>query len=262
MIKFSIVTVTYNASKTLLPTLKSVFEQDYPLIEHIIVDGASKDGTLSLANKYKEETKEKFPQREVITFSEKDSGIYDAMNKALRLFQGDYICFLNSGDAFPEPQTLSKIVSQTSIDKIQKDRLPGVLYGNTDIVDANGKFLYKRRLQPPERLSWRSFKHGMLVCHQAFYARGDIAKKTLYDLSYRFSSDVDWTIRIMKTAEKSSLPIVNTHLTLVNYLNEGLTTRNHKSSLIERFTIMRRHYGLCTTIKMHISFVARYLKRK
>ncbi len=257
MIKFSIVTVTYNASKTLLPTLKSVFEQDYPLIEHIIVDGASKDGTLSLANKYKEETEKKFPKREVRIFSEKDSGIYDAMNKALRLFQGDYICFLNAGDAFPEPQTLSKIVNQTSIDKIKKDRLPGVLYGNTDIVDANGKFLYKRRLQPPERLSWRSFKHGMLVCHQAFYARADIAKKTLYDLSYRFSSDVDWCIRIMKTAEKSSLPIVNTHLTIVNYLNEGLSTKNHKASLLERFTIMRRHYGLCTTIIMHISFVFR-----
>ena len=77
----------------------------------------------------------------------------------------------------------------------------------------------------------------MLVCHQAFFARRDLVEP--YDLRYRFSADFDWCIRIMKKADV----LHNTHLTLIDYLNEGMTTRNHKASLKERFRIMSRHYG-------------------
>lgn len=102
-----------------------------------------------------------------------------------------------------------------------------------------------RRLSAPATLTWKSFKQGMLVCHQAFFARRDLVEP--YDLRYRFSADFDWCIRIMKKADV----LHNTHLTLIDYLNEGMTTRNHKASLKERFRIMSRHYGWASTVTHH-----------
>ena len=97
----------------------------------------------------------------------------------------------------------------------------------------------------------------MLVCHQAFYALTDIARQTPYDLQYRYSADVDWCIRVMKKAEEQKLPLVNTDEVLADYLEEGATTRHHHESLKERFDVMRRHYGLPTTLLMHAWFVVR-----
>ena len=98
---------------------------------------------------------------------------------------------------------------------------------------------------------------GMLVCHQAFYARTDIAKNTQYDTRYRFSADVDWCIRVMRESERMGLSLCNTGMVVANYTEEGATTKNHRASLFERFDVMRRHYGLFTTIAMHVWFVIR-----
>ena len=84
-----------------------------------------------------------------------------------------------------------------------------------------------RRLSTPAHLNWKSFKQGMLVCHQAFFVNRELAINHLYDLQYRFSADFDWCIRIMKKAKC----LHNTRLTLIDYLNEGMTTKNHKASL-------------------------------
>jgi hypothetical protein len=137
------------------------------------------------------------------------------------------------------------------------DELPAVLYGLTDIVDGEGKFLYHRRLQPPAQLSWQSFRQGMLVCHQAFYARTDIAKNLQYDTRYRFSADVDWCIRVMREAERMNLPLVPVGIVTANYLEEGQTTKNHRASLFERFRVMCRHYGFFQTVALHFWFLIR-----
>ncbi|MBQ0075356.1 MAG: glycosyltransferase [Prevotella sp.] len=247
MITFSIITCTYNAAEVLQRTLDSVARQTYPNIEHIIVDGASKDNTMAMVADYKLSS-----PHPLTIISERDKGLYDAMNKGIQLAKGDYIVFLNAGDIFPSEQT----ISQELIGGESKE-LPGVLYGNTDIVNEKGEFLYHRRLQPPKHLSWRSFKNGMLVCHQSFYARTSIAKQTPYDLHYRLSADVDWCIRIMKKAEEQGLTLHNTNRVLCNYLEGGMSIKNHRASLIERFHIMRKHYGLISTIIKHISFFFR-----
>ena len=96
----------------------------------------------------------------------------------------------------------------------------------------------------------------MLVCHQAFFAKRVLAEP--YDLKYRFSSDFDWCVKIMK----KSKVLHNTHLTLIDYLEEGMTTRNHKASLKERFKIMVKHYGLINTVLHHVGFVFRALIKK
>ena len=168
------VTITYNASAVLQRTLDSVLAQDYPDIVHLIIDGASTDDTLDLVNSYIERSNASDCGHRVQVISEPDKGIYDAMNKGLRSVCGDYVCFLNAGDFLPTPETVSKIVEQVS----EADCLPAVLYGDTDIVDGEGRFLYHRRLSPPEHLTWKSFRQGMLVCHQAFYARTDLAIAT------------------------------------------------------------------------------------
>lgn len=241
--KFSIITVTYNAGAVLEDTIQSVITQTYRNVEYIIVDGGSKDHTLDIINRYREHIH--------TLVSEPDKGLYDAMNKGIRLATGDYLCFLNAGDELHEDDTL-----QLMVHSITGTELPDVLYGETAIVDEEGHFLRMRRLSAPEDLNWKSFKDGMLVCHQAFFPRRELAEP--YDLRYRFSADFDWCIRIMK----KSHTLHNTHLTLIDYLNEGMTTRNHRASLHERFRIMCRHYGYLSTLARHAWFTLRLLLKK
>lgn len=242
--KFSIITVTYNAGELLEDTIQSVITQTYKNIEYIIIDGKSTDNTLEIIDRYRNHIQ--------TVVSEPDKGLYDAMNKGIAKATGDYICFLNAGDELHEDDTLQLMVhSLTSLTE-----LPDVIYGETAIVDKEGHFLRMRRLSTPENLTWKSFKRGMVVCHQAFFARRDHVMP--YDLHYRFSADFDWCIRIMK----QSKVLHNTHLTLIDYLNEGMTTRNHRASLKERFHIMCTHYGYISTILCHISFIIRLLYKK
>lgn len=143
-----------------------------------------------------------------------------------------------------------------------RNTLPAVLYGDTHLVDDNGTFLRARRLSPPEQLHLHDFVNGMLVCHQAFFARTDLACIEPYNLSYRFSADYDWCIRLMQQAEQRGLSLHNTHLVVADYLSEGLTTRHHKASLRERFRIMAHHYGLFTALAHHAWFVIRALIKR
>ena len=254
MISITYVTITYNAAAVLQRTLDSVLQQDYPEITHLIIDGASTDGTLEMVNDYIERSNEADNGHRVQVTSEPDKGIYDAMNKGLRSLDGDYVCFLNAGDFLPAPDTVSKINAQCTMHHSQ---LPAVLYGDTDIVDGEGRFLHHRRLAPPEKLTWKSFRQGMLVCHQAFYARTDFAIATPYNQKYRYSADVDWCIRIMKAAAKENVPLLNLHTVVVNYIEEGQTTLHHRESLLERYKVMESHYGRVQTFLMHCWFVVR-----
>ncbi|MBQ5730258.1 MAG: glycosyltransferase [Bacteroidaceae bacterium] len=242
--KFSIITITYNAASVIEPTLASVAAQTYRNFEYLLIDGGSSDDTVAKA------------QASGIEFahiaSERDNGLYDAMNKGIKLAKGDYLCFLNAGDAFHSSDTLDKIVAAIP----DGTSLPDILYGETAEVDENRNFVRMRRLQAPEKLHWTSFKQGMLVCHQAFYARRDLVP--MYDLKYRLSADVDWCIKIMKRSEN----MVNVGFTVVDYLQNGLSLQNHRASLIERFKIMCKHYGMFSTVAHHIWFVLRAVIKK
>lgn len=253
MIRLTIITCTYQAASVVERTLNSVLEQTFRHVEHLIIDGASKDATLQLAETYMEASNKAENGHSVVVVSEPDRGLYDAMNKGIALATGDYLVFLNAGDVFPHSGTLEQIAASAG----DGDILPGVLYGHTDIVDENGRFLHHRRLQPPPRLTWRSFRQGMLVCHQAFYARTDLAKRTPYNLRYRYSADVDWCIRVMKEAEHEHLPLKEVNAVIVNYLDGGLTTAHHRASLKERFMVMREHYGFLPSVVMHLWFAVR-----
>ena len=251
MLRITYVTITYNAASVLQRTLDSVLAQDYPDILHLIIDGASTDATMQLVDAYIDRSNAADNGHSIQVTSEPDKGIYDAMNKGLRSITGDYVCFLNAGDFLPASDTVSRIVEKVG------DQSPAVLYGDTDIVDGEGRFLHHRRLAPPEHLSWKSFRQGMLVCHQAFYARTDFAIATPYDLRYRYSADVDWCIRVMKAAAKENVPLLNLKMVVANYTEEGQTTLHHRDSLWERYHVMERHYGRIQTFLLHLWFALR-----
>lgn len=253
MISFSIITCTFNAQDVLQRTLDSVAQQTYKNIEHLIIDGVSRDETLSMAHAYEAKINSSSEPYSIKIVSERDKGLYDAMNKAIQLASNDYLVFMNAGDTFKDIDTLQTIASSVK----EGELLPGVLYGDTDIVDMEGKFLRKRHLQTPQTLTSKSFKRGMLVCHQAFYALTSIAKTTPYDLQYRFSADVDWCIRIMKKSEEENRALRNVNAIVSNFLDGGLTTANHRASLKERFRVMCHHYGCITTTFMHLWFAIR-----
>lgn len=236
---FSVITITYNAAATLPATLRSVAAQTFRDFEYIVIDGNSTDGTAELARR----------MPGALVTSEPDRGLYDAMNKGLRQSSGEYIIFLNAGDRFHAPDTLERYAAA-----IQKaDSRPGIVYGQTAIVDSDGKYLRERHLRAPKQLTFRSFANGMTVCHQAMCVRRDLAP--VYDMRYRFSADYDWVCKVLKVSE------LNVYIPdyTADYLSEGVTTANHRASLRERFSIMRAHYGLLRTILTHLKAIVRNL---
>lgn len=244
--RFSLVTVTWNAAATLPATLESTAAQTFRDFEHLVIDGASSDGTLRLVQAYRDAN----PDIAVTLVSEPDRGLYHAMNKAIPLARGRHLVFLNAGDRLHSPHTLAALAPLDG----------AVLYGETDLVDAEGRFLRHRRLQAPRKLTWRDFRQGMLVCHQSFYVRRELAP--LYDLSYRYSADYDWCIRVMREAQRRGLPLTNARQVLTDYLSEGLTTAHHRASLRERLRIMARHYGWPVAIGQHLWFVVRAVLKR
>ncbi len=239
---FSIITVCYNAADTIGRTLDSVAKQTCKLFEYIVVDGKSADSTCDIVRT------SGIPQLRFT--SEKDSGIYDAMNKGLNMASGKYVIFLNAGDAFHSPDTLQILANAA-----MNNDLPGIIYGQTDIVDAERRRLGDRHLRAPEILSLDSFKNGMVVCHQAFVALRKLTRP--YDLNFRFSADYDWCIRCLQHSSHN----VYVDEVLIDYLNEGMTTRNRGRSLRERFKIMCHYYGTIPTIVRHLRFLPRFIKR-
>jgi glycosyltransferase involved in cell wall biosynthesis len=239
--KLSIITITYQAEKYLDRTIKSVLAQGNRAdIEYIIVDGASKDGTLDLIETYKSQLDQ--------FVSEPDKGIYDAMNKGLQRATGDYLIFMNAGDTFADENTVSQIIASM-------DSNPDVIVGDALFVDEAGKALGLRsEVTPhkiPKSLTWKSFQYGMVICHQSFVVKRTIAP--LFDLQFRLSSDIDWEINCLKLSQKTNLlPIP-----ICRYLTGGASVQNLKRSWQERFQVLDRHFGFTQTLLAHLVIITR-----
>lgn len=226
----SVITIVYNNAKDIERTMLSVLNQSYPNIEYIVIDGASTDGTLDIIKKYE--------NRLAKLISEKDKGIYDAMNKGLALATGDYVLFMNSGDEIYESETVEKVFAT----------IPNadIYYGETEMYDENWQSLGQRRHQAPAQFTWQSFKYGMNISHQAIYVKRSLTEP--YNLRYKYSADIDWIIKIAKKASN----IANTHLYVAKYLVGGMSKQKHWESLKERFHILSHYYGFAANIINHI----------
>jgi glycosyltransferase involved in cell wall biosynthesis len=226
--KLSVITVVYNNVADIERTMLSVLGQTYVNIEYLIIDGLSADGTLDIVKKYEDKIK---------LISEKDNGIYDAMNKGLKLATGDYILFMNSGDELYSPDTVANVFA--SADNAD------IYYGETEMIDSEGKSLGRRRHKTPENFTWRDFKYGMSISHQAIYIKRSLIEP--FNPKYQLSADIDWIL----TAAKKAKDIVNVHQYVAKYLVGGMSKKKHRQSLAERFAIMRHHYRLIPTVFNH-----------
>lgn len=239
--KLSIITITYNAEKYLERTIQSIINQSIQDFEYIIIDGKSKDGTLAIAEKYKSSVNK--------LISEPDKGLYDAMNKGLKNASGDFVWFMNAGDEINDNQVVEKIYKAIS-DEID------VLYGDAFFVDNDGNIQGLRSEITPHRLpkdlKWQDMKLGMLVCHQAFIARKSIAP--LY-MANNLSADVDWEIECLKQARE----VKYLNFVVAKYLTGGISNKQLKRSLLDRYEVLKKHFGLTGVITAHLQILLRGL---
>lgn len=236
----SIITIVYNGESLLEGTIQSVINQTYKDIEYIIVDGASKDNTVEILKKYAE----KYSIRWV---SEPDKGLYDAMNKGLKMATGDFVLFMNAGDHLFSESTLETLAAQ-----IQPNT--DILYGETMLVNEKRHHLGTRTDKTvqrlPEELTWQSMKRGMVVCHQAFLPKRTIAPQYIEN---NLAADIDWVIQCLKNAKG----VVNTHTIIAEYLVGGISKKRHQQSLKDRYSVLKEHFGTLPNIFNHFLIILR-----
>lgn len=237
----SIITITYQAEHYISRTLDSIYAQKgIENTEYVVIDGASKDQTLSIIKEHPLQTDK--------LITEKDHGIYDAMNKGINACSGKYLLFMNAGDTFADNTTLENIQKELTLN-------PDVLYGDAIFVNLNGnKIGLRSEVTPhqlPLQLKWQDFKFGMLVCHQAFIVKKEIAP--LYSLEYTLSSDIDWEIKCLKKSQK----VIKTSFPICQYLIGGASVQNLKKSWTERFMVLSSHFGLFPSIFYHLIIILR-----
>lgn len=236
----SIITVVYNSEEYIERTIISVLNQSYPNIEHVILDGGSKDKTLDVIKKYEHKI--------AYWKSESDKGIYDAMNKAQLMATGDYLMFLNSGDEFVDHHVLTHA--------FQNNPNADLYYGDTVITDEHGEDIHNRRLRPPNHLKWQDFRYGMLVCHQSIIIKRELSQS--YNTNYRIAADIDWAIRSIQHATT----IVNTQLAISKFMEGGMSSIHHRKGLMERYSILNHHFGYIPNFLVHIYMIFRLIRDK
>lgn len=215
--KISIITATYNSAQTLGHTIESVIRQTYPDIEYIIVDGASTDDTQQIVKRYEPQLRGKMKW-----LSEKDHGIYDAMNKGIQMATGDIVGILNSDDYFTSDDIIEQLASAFHDESID------AVYGDIHFI-RNGQPDKCIRYYSSKRFSPVWLRFGFMPAHPSFYCRRKIFKKAgLYKTDYQIGSDYEMMVRLfMKHHIKARyLPI-----DFVTMRTGGASTRNVRSRL-------------------------------
>lgn len=185
MLKISILTVCYNSGSTIKDAIESVVAQDYPNIEYIIVDGGSKDDTISIIDTYRQHISQ--------YVSEPDGGIYDAMNKAVKMATGDVIGLLNSDDFYEHNRVISDIVDCFD-NQVDTD----IVYGNISYVNQQDVDKVVRTVKSRPYYD-TFFEDGEIVPHPTFFVRKLVYEQLGdYDLSFKFAADYEYTLRALK----------------------------------------------------------------
>jgi len=214
---FSIITVVYKDIDGLISTKESVFSQSFLSYEWIVIDGESNDGTVNFL--------EQCDQDRLTWVSEKDEGIYDAMNKGIIKSRGEYLVFLNAGDVFPSSDTLSSVnkalVSATK---------PDVLFGGTEYVFPDGRSLFR----PPKNVS-KCIWHGLPANHQATYYSRNILYGLLYDLKYKICGDYYLIAKLYNSGFKAAY----IGISLVKFSVGGASYVNRVPLFLEPYIIQR-----------------------
>lgn len=186
--KLSVITVSFNSAATIRWTIESFLEQTHTDAELLVVDGASRDDTVEIVSAYGD------PRIRLL--SERDKGIFDAMNKGLRLFEGDAVGFLNSDDRYHDREALAAIAEALSVSDIA--------YADIDIVENHTT---RRLVRAWRNTAWRkgAFRGGWMPAHPGFYVRRRVAEAVgPFDMEFPNASDYDWMLRAMELFEFSA----------------------------------------------------------
>jgi glycosyltransferase len=236
--KVSVITTTYNSAATVRDTLESVASQDYPYIEHIVIDGGSTDSTRSIISE--------FPHLAHVV-SEPDNGTYYAMNKGLQHCTGDLICFLNSDDCYTRNDAISLVVG------IQEAEKADVVYGDLQFVGRKNTDKVVR--------TWRSgaynrtnIYYGWMPPHPTFFACKSVYDTVgLFNTDFRNAADYDMMLRILL---KHQMHAVYLPYILVKMRVGGLSNK----SLRNRLRANREDYSAWLLNGLEPAFLTRYLK--
>ena len=210
--KISIITISFNAKATIEKTLKSVANQSYKDIEHIIVDGGSKDNTIDICNSFSHISK---------TISEPDKGVYDAFNKGLRLATGDIIGFLNADDTFYNKNSIQDIA-----DAFNQNRVD-IVYGNLDYINGKGKVIRNWRSQSYKK---GLIKQAWMPAHPTFYCKKDVYDRLGgYNDSFKIAGDFELCLRFLEINNILSFYLDKK---LVKMLTGGISNSGLKSKWV------------------------------
>ena len=212
--KISVITVCYNAEKTIEDTIKSVINQDYKDLEYIIIDGASTDGTVNIITEYQKQ----FP---IILISEKDEGIYDAMNKGTNLASGDYLNFMNAGDGFFDNTVIS-----TAVPFLEKQY--DIVYGNVEVVYKDFKLI---KNEPEPKYLWMG-----PVNHQSSFIKRETMKKYRYNINNKLVADFEFFLNVFYRGGK----ILKINKTIASYANDGITQVNDKQVINDCYNTIKQ----------------------
>jgi glycosyltransferase involved in cell wall biosynthesis len=211
--KISIITVAYNSGKTISNTIDSVLSQEYDNIEYIIIDGGSTDKTNEIIESYGEKISH--------YISEKDNGIYDAMNKGIQISTGKYIGIINSDDFYPNSNIIQKVVNKI------KEEKSDCLYADLVYVDFENVEKIKRYWKSGE-FNRTNFTKGWMIPHPTFFVSKEIYNTFgLYNLSLKSSSDYEMILRLLykNQVSVSYLPEVTVHMRDGGYSNQNVWSR-------------------------------------
>jgi glycosyltransferase involved in cell wall biosynthesis len=221
--KVSIITVVFNNQKTISSAINSVLSQSHTDVEYIIIDGASTDGTLEIINQYRDKI--------TLIISEKDNGIYDAMNKGIRIATGDIIGILNSDDLYNSNTILEMINNEFLDDKNLK-----VLYGDLVYVDKNDISKIVRRWISCD-YDTRFFERGNVPPHPSLFLKREVYNLVgLFNLEYKLASDYEFMLRVFKN---HSFKIKYIHQVFVRMRLGGATNKNFTNIFLGNMEILK-----------------------
>ncbi|MBP1673585.1 MAG: glycosyl transferase [Bacteroidetes bacterium] len=249
--KISIITITYNAEHVLEKTMLSVLNQTNTNFEYIIIDGNSKDNTVSIiqkmAQKIQEGAFEGIRSDQFKWISEPDKGLYDAMNKGIDVSTGDFVWFVNAGDKVYNSETLQKIY-----DLIEIEKDCDFIYGQSVMIDEQDREIGERHKIAPKVLRLNSFLNGLVICHQSVIVKKSIASH--YNMNYSIASDYDWVIRAYQNSECQGY--IDQYLS--KFMVAGVSSQKRQLAWKERYMIMKEHFGIIKTIAAHVFIVLKY----
>ncbi len=183
--KISIITVVYNNEKTIQDAMQSVLGQTYKNIEYVIIDGSSKDNTVNLIKEYKDQLGH--------FVSEKDNGLYDAMNKGIQACTGDVIGILNSDDLYQDSQVIAAVMEE-----FKNDKVLDIVYGDLVYVKSNDTNTIVRNWKSKEYYK-RFFENANVPPHPALFVRSKVYKEAgLFDLQFKLAADYELMLRMFK----------------------------------------------------------------